>query len=289
MSSADRASADRQRSWWPTWLGGRTLGGRTRSRIRSVHILGERNSGTKLLHRCLNVSLKRRYLSPLTASYAQLPLRLPSGACCHDKHLLHTPRDADLQRLAHMRDALFIIVLRDPCRWAASMWRFPHQRCSTTNCTGEVRGFVPTYEADVSEFLRSQWRDSVSRRLYSDPLAIRAHKLALYRRIANLSQPNVAWLSTEALLANPQRALLPIYRRYRLATTGARCVPSKPPVCLRLAAKDVAYVQRRSGEVCDNCTTLSRFDRTRVIDLAAIANASHAPARKRRRDDWRFG
>ncbi|MEM9320598.1 MAG: hypothetical protein AAGA70_16560 [Pseudomonadota bacterium] len=206
-----------------------------------VKILGERNSGTNFLARCLSenfdakvypggISLSQDQRAYLRRAEPERVRRGPLREALWDaNHVRDLPRtggwkhaaatNAFLTRFARSQNALVICIVRHPAAWLAAMHRNPFHAAA----------HVP---ARFSAFLRAPWvarpRDELAQPFLDNPAVLYRVKLASYAWLAEVHEATIL-LRYEDILANPDAAFAPVARhlprrsaQYTLPQEGTR-------------------------------------------------------------------
>ncbi|MCT8161273.1 sulfotransferase [Pseudoruegeria sp. SHC-113] len=190
----------------------------TASALPSFKVMGERNSGTNLLHKMLasqfdvlvhptssGVSDRQKSILPRFASRWSSP-RAAKEAVQDHNHFAELPENggwkhaAASERLwdefADPRNVTLIFLLRHPVSWSQSMHQNPFH--------GLAR--VPRAYA---EFIRAPWltvaRDGFDQRIFETPLHLLRAKVESYLAFAE-AHPNACVLRYEDLVLDPEAA-----------------------------------------------------------------------------------
>lgn len=125
-----------------------------RARIQHVHLLGERNSGTKFIESAFHAVLDPSYgRKEATAAYGSYTKHVPVFGF---KHMWRSTRLAlnatELAQLARNDNRLFILAVRAPCDWMDGMYRKPWHLCPSeySRCKNHI------YTAIKREYVESK-------------------------------------------------------------------------------------------------------------------------------------
>jgi hypothetical protein len=96
-------------------------------KITRVFVVGERNSGTNLLVKALDVYLGKQS-SYAPDGYANNPFGF--------KHLWYGIEEKSIAQVLPegQNNTLWLIAARNPCDWGDGMYRKPHHRCPDAGC-----------------------------------------------------------------------------------------------------------------------------------------------------------
>lgn len=238
--------------------------------IQKIHILGERNSGTKYVGKLLRVAFSSRYstpgpkdeLSQFTTEYERnIPVFKFKHMFRHD-----TLYSTELSQLKEMTNALWLLVVRNPCDWVDAMYRKPWHLCPPNKsiewCANQTNIDLmdQTLGMTRKQFLQQEWSDWQEVRhqhkrdkmyyylSYHNIFALRQHKLQFMLQLMELHPHNVQVVHLKDVSRRPDIFLIDLIRDFQLQVSPRLNVTartnSKPKSSICLPAKEWAVAQQ---------------------------------------------
>lgn len=186
---------------------------KTTASIQKIHILGERNSGTKYIGNLLRAAFGSRYstasngpkheLADFTTEYERnIPIYRFKHMFRHD--LLNATEEAEVEK---MTQTLWLLVVRNPCDWIDAMYRLPWHLCPQGKIDwcrrqSKVDRIGQTLRMSRKDFMQVNWTDwnevkrlpldrNVEDYSYHKIFALRTHKLRLMMQLIKLHPHNI--------------------------------------------------------------------------------------------------
>ena len=181
------------------------------SKITTIHLLGERNSGTNYVEQVLKEAFYPLYathtgrLYPFagTPNHTKVPLKQPVNGRLPVFGFKHMFRhgllsDAEMEELHRLDRILWILVVRNPCDWADGMFRKPWHMCPPDNgtCPSPYIGINKAAVAGMTraDFFRLPWNDYVESKQqgnfsYRNIFDLRKNKLEMMRQVIHSVGP----------------------------------------------------------------------------------------------------